>query len=149
MPKNDALTYIAKAGTFAATGSNKQSPIILIVTNKELRDKIAEENRKILGIDSDPFYGAPAIIVVLAKKDVSTHVYDGSIVMANMMLAATDWGLGNCWIHRAKETFTPEFQKEFGLDGSYEGIGNLALGYPKGSVRPATKIKKDYVRWYE
>ena len=148
-PKKGIVAFIAKSGTFAATGMNRQSPIILVVTNKELRDKIAKKNAEILGIDTDPFYGAPTVIVVLAKKDVSTHVYDGSLVMANMMLTATDCGLGSCWIHRAKETFTPEFQKELGLDGSYEGIGNLVIGYPKGAPRETPVYKEDYIRWYE
>ena len=55
--ENEKLEAIIKAGTYAPTGMGKQSPIIIAVTNKKLRDKIAEENRKIGGWNEgfDPF----------------------------------------------------------------------------------------------
>ena len=88
----------------------KQSPIILAVTNKELRDQLSEENRKIMGAPErmDSFYGAPVILVVLANKAVPTHVYDGSLVMGNLMNAAYAVGVDSCWIHRAREVFASE-----------------------------------------
>ena len=49
MLREEDLNAIIRAGTFASTGMNKQTPIIIAVTNKELRDKISEENRKIGG----------------------------------------------------------------------------------------------------
>ena len=45
------------------------------------------------------------MLIVLAKKECGTGVYDGSLVMGNLMLAAHELGLGSCWIHRAKEEF--------------------------------------------
>ena len=93
----------------------KQSPIILAVTNKELRDQLSEENRKIMGEPErmDSFYGAPVIHVVLANKAVPTHVYDGSLVMGNLMNAAESLGVASIWIHRAKEEFESDFGKKF------------------------------------
>lgn len=90
MITEDELQQILRAGTYAATGMGKQSPIIIAVTKKELRDQFAEENRKIMGAPEgvDPFYGAPVILVVLANKAIPTHVYDGSLVMGNLMNAA-------------------------------------------------------------
>jgi nitroreductase len=92
----------------------KQSPIILAVTNKELRDQLSEENRKIMGAPErmDPFYGAPVILVVLANKAVPTYVYDGSLVMGNLMNAAESLGVASIWIHRAKEEFESDFGKK-------------------------------------
>ena len=46
------------------------------------------------------------MLIVLGKKDWPTHVYDGSLVMGNLMLAAHDLGIGSCWIHRAKESLS-------------------------------------------
>ena len=94
MVKDDDLKAIIKAGTYAATGMGKQSPLIIAVTSKELRDEISEENRKIGGWGEgfDPFYGAPVILIVLANKDVPTYVYDGSLVMGNLMNAAESLG---------------------------------------------------------
>lgn len=114
MIPQDVLDRIILAGTYSATGRNLQSPIIIAVTNKEMRDKISEMNRKIGGWDEgfDPFYGAPVILIVLADKSCPTYIYDGSLVMGNLMLAAHNEGVGSCWIHRAKEEFESEEGKE-------------------------------------
>ena len=151
MVKEDDLKAIIEAGTYAATGMGKQSPIIIAVTDKELRDNISEENRKIGGWDAgfDPFYGAPVILIVLAKKDVPTHVYDGSLVMGNLMNAAESLGVGSIWIHRAKEEFESDFGKDIlkklGIEDEYEGIGHCALGYATEPAKAAAPRKENYV----
>ena len=153
MVKDEELKAIIKAGTYAATGMGKQSPIIIAVTDKALRDEISAENRKIGGWDEgfDPFYGAPVILIVLADKEVPTHVYDGSLVMGNLMLAAHDVGLGSCWIHRAKEEFESEEGKallaKLGITGDYEGIGHCVVGHIKGDY-PAEKPRKENYVYY-
>ncbi len=145
------LSQIAEAGTYAATGRNLQSPIILVVTKKETRDKLSKLNAAAMGASGDPFYGAPAVLVVLVDKSVRTGVYDGSIVMANMMLAAESLGLGSCWIHRAKETFeTPDGKailSSLGIKGEYEGIGNCIVGYADGE-KPVAKPRKENWVYY-
>ena len=148
MISEEELQEIIKAGTYAPTGMGKQSPLIIAVTNKELRNQIAEENRKIGGWKEgfDPFYGAPVVLIVLGQKDCPTHVYDGSLVMGNLMLAAHELGVGSCWIHRAKEEFETDFGKELlkslGIEGEYEGIGHCVLGYPEGDY-PKTPERKE------
>lgn len=134
VPK-ELLEKIVAAGLSAPSGLNMQSPIILAVTNKQVRDQLSKLNAgKDPFFRSDPFYGAPCVLIVLAKKDVPFRVYDGSLVMENMLLAAHALGLGACWIHRAKETFETdegkEILKKLGLEGEYEGIGNCIVGYP-------------------
>ena len=151
MIKEDELQAIIKAGTYAATGMGKQSPIIIAVTDKPLRDKLSEENRKIGGWDEgfDPFYGAPVILIVLAKKEVGTYLYDGSLVMGNLMNAAESLGVASIWIHRAKEEFESEFGKELlkklGISDEYEGIGHCALGYAAEEPKEAAPRKENYV----
>ncbi|MBO8437627.1 MAG: nitroreductase [Bacteroidetes bacterium] len=143
---------IAESGTYAPTGMNRQSPLIIAVTNRQLRDKLSRMNAEILGTTADPFYGAPVVLVVLARKDINTRVYDGSLVMGNLMLAAHSLGLGACWIHRAKEEFESEegrqILRDLGITGEYEGIGHCVLGYPdEGGVKPPTLRKEDYIVW--
>ena len=104
MVPQDKLEKIIEAGTYAATGMGKQSPIIVAVTNKELRDKLSAMNAKIMGTNTDPFYGAPVVLIVLADKSRPTYLYDGSLVMGNLMLEAEAQGIGSCWIHRAKKS---------------------------------------------
>ena len=154
MIPQDKLEKIIEAGTYAATGMGKQSPIIIAVTNKELRDKLSAMNAKIMGVDNmDPFYGAPAILIVLADKNWANRVYDGSLVMGNMMLAAYSLNLGSIWIHRAKEEFElPEYQKllkEIGVEGEWEGIGHCAVGYVDGEFPKPAKRKDNRVFWVD
>ncbi len=150
VPK-ELVEKIVEAGTFAATGRNLQSPIILAVINRQVRDELSRINAQIMGATGDPFYGAPVVLVVLAKKECRTRVYDGSLVMGNMLLAAHELGLGACWIHRAKETFElPEGQallKSLGIDEEYEGIGNCVVGYPEKEL-PAAKPRKENWVYY-
>lgn len=151
MVPQDVLNQIIEAGLYAASGMGYQNTIIIQVTNKKLRDEISEMNREIAGMKegTDPFYGAPAMLIVLAKKDWRTGVYDGSLVMGNLMLAAHELGLGSCWIHRAKEEFETDWVKELlkslGIEEEYEGIGHCALGYIDGEYPEAAKRKENRV----
>ena len=142
----ELLDEILTAGTYAPTGRNRQAPIIIAVTDRTLRDRLSRINASIMGVDSDPFYGAPAVLIVLADRTVPTYLYDGSLVMGNLMNAAHALGIGSCWIHRAKETFETEEGKEIlrelGIEGELEGIGNCILGYPEGDI-PAARPRKD------
>lgn len=151
MPPMEVIEEICKAGTYAPTGMNRQSPIIIAVTNREMRDRMSQLNAQVMGREGDPFYGAPVVLVVLADKNVFTHVEDGSLVMGNLMNAAHAKGLGSCWIHRAKEVFESEEGKqilvELGIEGDYVGIGNCILGYVAGDYPEAKPRKKNWVYW--
>lgn len=149
--EKELIDKIVEAGLNAPSGLNKQSPIILVVTNKEIRDELSRLNANDDPFfRSDPFYGAPCVLVVLADKSVPTHVYDGSLVMENLQLAAHALGLGACWIHRARETFErPEGKailKKLGIEGEYEGIGNCIVGYP--DINPEKKQRKENRVYY-
>ena len=134
----ELIDQVIEAGLYAASGRNQQAAIIVAVTNKEVRDKLSEVNNKIAGFSEgmDPFYGAPVVLIVLGDKNWPTSIYDGSLVMGNLMLAAHSLGLGSRWIHRAQEEFEmPEYQallKELGVEGEYVGIGHCILGYMDG-----------------
>lgn len=147
MIDDESLNKILEAGKAAPTGMNKQSPVIICITNKEIRKKLVEENARIGGWKEgfDPFYGAPIILLVVCKN-MPTALYDGSCVIENMMLEASSLNICSCWIHRAKEEMETEFGKELlkslGLDDDYIGIGHVCLGYIDGEIPPA-KPKKD------
>lgn len=140
-PPKEIIEEILRAGTFAPSGMNRQETIIVAITDKKIRDELSRDNAAVMGASNDPFYGAPVVLVVLAKKGCTTGIYDGSLVMSNLMLAAHSLGVSSCWIHRAKETFEmpkwKEFLKKLGVNGDYEGIGNCILGYCKGEYPEA------------
>lgn len=127
------LDAVLEAGTFAASGMNNQSCVLVAVRDKQTRDTLSRMNAAVMGTDRDPFYGAPCVIVVLGDPEKRTWVEDGSLVLGNLMSAAHSLGLGSCWIHRAREMFdTPEGKallRAWGLPDSLRGIGNCILGY--------------------
>ncbi len=151
----EIVEIIVEAGIAAPSGRNWQSPIVLAVSNEQVRDELSRLNAKIMGLPegTDPFYGAPVVLVVLADKARNTYVYDGSLVMGNMLLAAHSLGLGGCWIHRAKETFeTAEGKailRALGVEGDYEGIGNCVIGYPVGALPEVKARNKGRVYFVE
>ena len=155
MPPKAEIEAVIEAGLYAASGMGKQSPIVIAVTDRKLRDRIADDNRAIGGWPAgfDPFYGAPVILIVLAPAAWPNRVYDGSLVIGNLMLAAHSLGLGSIWIHRAKEEFsTPEYRKLFsgyGLAGEWEGIGHCALGFRADELPPPPKRREGRVLWVE
>jgi Nitroreductase len=155
MPPREEIEQVIDAGVWAASGKGAQSPIVIAITEKGLRNQISSMNARIMGASEgmDPFYGAPVILVVLARRDVATHVYDGSLVIGNMMLAARSLGLGSIWIHRAKEEFDSDEGREIlaglGVEGDYEGIGHCALGYEVDPTPDATDRKPNRIFWAE
>ena len=154
IPK-ELIEQVIEGGLYAASGMGKQAAAIIAVTDPKMRNRIAEDNRQIGGWKEgfDPFYGAPVILIVIGNKEVPTHVYDGSLVMGNLMLAAHSLGLGSIWIHRVKEEFETDFYKdllkELGLEGEWEGIGHCALGYADQELPRAAARKENRVFWVE
>ncbi|MBE6876858.1 MAG: nitroreductase family protein [Ruminococcus sp.] len=150
MLPDDIIQQICEAGTFAPTGMNRQAPVIIAVKDKALRDKLSAMNAGIMGKEGfDPFYNAPVILIVLADKSIPTYIYDGALVMQNLMLASESLGIGSIWIHRAKEEFNSEegkaILKELGIEGDYEGIGHCAIGYRASEPNPAPPRKENYI----
>lgn len=146
------IDEVIEAGLYAASGKGKQSPIIVAVTNPDLRTQISRDNCRIGGWQEghDPFYGAPVILMVLAPKVVPTAVEDGSLVLGNLMLAGHALGLGTIWINRAKEAFEEPYYKDLlkkiGIEGEYIGVGHCTLGYRDGDLPkpPARRANRVY-----
>lgn len=165
MPEREKIATICEAGTWAPTGHGKQSPLIVAVTNRELRDRLSAMNARIWNRlkaargektapeGFDPFYGAPVVLIVLANRQVPTYLYDGCAVLTNLANAAEAVGLASCWIHRAKEEFDSEegrqILKDLGIEGDYEGIDHLVVGFPAKTVPPPLPRKTDYIHWVE
>lgn len=145
----ELLDQVIEAGTYAASAKNRQPWLVLCVTNEQMLDRMARLNAAVMDKtreEYDPFFGAPAALVVLCRKDVPTRAYDGSLMMGNMMLAAHALGLGSCWVNRAYEVYESdagkEILRELGVEEEYEGVGNCVLGYIDGEVREAGPRKE-------
>ena len=147
--EEEKLAEILKAGTYAPTGRNKQSPVIVAVEDKATRDLLSKMNKEIMGSDTDPFYGAPTVLIVLADPAVPTYLYDGALVMGNLLNAANALGVDSCWIHRAREEFESKegkaLLKKWGLPEGLAGIGHCILGYRKPALPAPAPRKENYV----
>lgn len=145
----ELLDAVLEAGTYAPTGGGRQSPVIVAVKDAVYREEIARLNAEVIGKDTDPYYGAPVIILVLADGKASTFVEDGSCVLENMMIAAHALGLGSVWVHREREIFDGENGKtllrKWGLLETLRGVGAIALGYPAADLPRAAARKSNYI----
>ena len=143
---DDLLNAVLEAGLYAPSGMNTQGVRLVAVRNKETRDLLSRLNAQVMGSQSDPFYGAPCVIVVLADPELyGGWVEDGALAMGNLMNAAHALGLGSCWIHRARQVFDSPEGKEllraWGLPEHLRGIGNCILGY--SAQNPDPRPRKD------
>ena len=143
----DLLDAVLEAGTYAPTGMNRQSPVIIAVSDKKYREKLSKLNAAIMGVDKDPYYGAPTVVLVLADPSANTFVEDGSCVLENLMLAAHACDLGSVWVHREREIFDSEEGKkllrEWNLPETLRGVGSIALGYPAADVDGFMRLGAD------
>ena len=145
----EELDQILEAGTYAPTGMNRQSPVMVAVQDPEIIRLMEKENAKAMGSeDGTPFYGAPTVVVVFADTRCRTGFEDACLVMGNLLNASSILGIGSCWIHRAKEVFQTETGKslmeKWGLDENYVGVGNCILGYP-AEAPTARPRKENYI----
>ena len=142
----DVLDEILEAGKYAPSGMGQQKTLMVVTQDPELVEKLSRMNADVMGAKSDPFYGAPTVVIVFADSEQGTCVENGSLVMGNLMNAAHAVGVDSCWIHRAREVFDSEEGKalkaEWGVPESYIGIGHCVLGYRSGEY-PEAKARKD------
>ena len=143
------LDKVLQAGLYAPTAKNNQKPVMVAVRDKATRDQLSRMNAAVMGVESDPFYGAPCVIVVLADPEYPTWIDDGSLVLGNLMNAAHALNLGSCWINRAREEFDSAegkaLLKKWGIEGDWIGVGHCILGYPAAEPKPAAPRKPDYI----
>ena len=139
------LDAVLEAGIYAPSGMNTQNTTLVAVRDQETRDQLSRMNAAVMGSTSDPFYGAPCVIVVLVDPERYTAVEDGALVLGNLMNAAYEIGLGSCWIHRAQQMFDSAegkaLLKKWGLPENLRGVGNCILGYPDEA--PEAKPRKE------
>ena len=147
---DEELKTVLEAGTWAATGHGTQAPHIVAIQNPEICSLLRKMNAEIMGVESDPYYGAPTIVIVLAPENNANAIKDGSLILGNMMLAAHSIGLSSCWINREDAMFASEegknLLKEWNLPEGLIGVGALALGYASAHPHTVKPRKEDYYR---
>lgn len=143
---DEELKAVIDAGLYAPSGADRQSSLFIVVQEKETLKKLAAMNAAVMGGSGNPYYDAPAVILVLADKNGNTHIEDASLAIGNMCNAAAALGLGSCWIHRERQMFESAegraLIKSWGVNDDYVGVGSCILGYPDGPI-PEASPRKD------
>ncbi len=146
---DEKLEKIVKSGLLGATGRNTHSPEFIVVTDKEVLEKLSHAR---VGA-AKMLEGAAAAIVTLGNSQkTDTFVEDASIALENMHLMAFSLGIGSCWIQgkgRAAESgeSTEEYVRsilEFPKDLSLIAI--LSLGVPSELTKAYTDDDIDFSR---
>jgi len=131
----ETLDAILEAGTYAPSAMGKQSAVMAVVQDPETIALLSRLNAEIQGRPgTDPFYGAPTVVVVLADGETYNWMRDGSLVMGNLMNAAWSLGVGSCWINQLYRTRedreVQEKLAEIGVTPEEMPVAALALGWP-------------------
>jgi len=81
----ETLDMILEAGEYSPSGMGQQSTLMVVTQNPELVAKLSKMNTAVMGSTSDPFYGAPTVIIVFSDSKMGTCVENGSLVMGNLL----------------------------------------------------------------
>lgn len=146
---DDELDIILKAGTYAPSAMNQQSSHFTVIQNRGLIEELAALGKEVRGQDSNPFYDAPTVVLVFAKRDNIAPVQDASLAIQNMFLAAASLNIGSCWINCVNRIFETEkgkeLKKRIGVGEEYMSVGSCILGYPAGEINGAAPRKEDFI----
>lgn len=137
------LDTILTAGSVAAVGMNSYNNYhFTVVQNGEMLQKIGQSAAKALEntiaaerAKVNPTYGAPTLVIVSAKIDPKFHgieLANVACIVENMLLAATDLGVGSVYIMSPILGFKadPQLVQDLQLPEGFEPMSVAALGYP-------------------
>ena len=137
--EKDKLSRILKAARLAPTAANRQAFKIIVIHTKKRKTELAPIYQR------EWFVAAPVIIAVLSlpqenwvrKDGVNYSMCDAAIVSDHIILAATQEGLGTCWIGAFDRG---EAKKVLNIPGNAEPMLFITLGY--AGDKPVKKKRK-------
>jgi nitroreductase len=132
---------VIDCGRLAATAINIQPWEFVVVTQPEMRCRIAETT------DHGKFIAeAPACVVVLSQ-DTKYYLEDGSAATENILLAARAHGLGSCWVAGDKKPYASQICRLIGAPRGYKLVSLIPLGYPAENPEQTKRRLSDVVHW--
>jgi nitroreductase len=162
---DDDIKFRIDCARYAPFGSMQQPWSFMVITNKEVMQRLSESGKKAMISFIEPFkntskqvydylvslrdifYNAPVLIIVFGNKNIPSTVIDCSMAAQNMMLAAHSKGIGSCWIGNAiPALMDEEILKELDAPAGYKAVAPLIFGYPKGKIIMPERIEPE-VKW--
>lgn len=148
---DEDIELILKAGKHAASGKNRKVWHFVVLQNTELLQELTKTVGEAKG-NKNPFFGVKTVILVFVDATESTTpIEDGSLALGNMMLAATELGIGTCWVNANpmyRDDKYNDFKAKIRPKDNYDLIGTITVGYPEGDVFPPQSSQKDDVVTY-
>ncbi len=140
----ETLEKIVDAARFAPTARNVQPWEFIIITQPETLKKIADlaENARFLA-------QACAGIAVFCN-DTKYYLEDGCAATGNILLAATAYSIGSCWVAGDKKPYCSQVASLLNVPPSFKLVSLVALGYPENqdSFKIAEKRSLDeLIHW--
>jgi nitroreductase len=138
IPENDLLNII-EAARLAQSAANRQPWQFIVVTDKEVRERLADAAHWQDRPRQSSVETAGAIIVGLADPEISANWFlvDLGIAIENMALTAWDLGIGSCWIGAFRED---DVKAVLTIPKDLRVVSLLTLGY--ADEKPREKNRK-------
>ena len=138
----DLLEKIVDAGRLAATAINIQPWEFIVVVDPARKKKLADIT------DYGKFIKDAGACIAVVAKDTKYYLEDGSAATENILLAATELGLGSCWVAGDKKPYAEKILSFLGVPGGYKLISLVAIGYPEGDLpNPAKRPLSEVLHW--
>ena len=160
------LTLILDAGTYAPSGGNSQTTHRLVITDRQILDKLEElVQQEFAGMEIEENtykslknsilrskqgnyvydYRAPVLVITANRKGYGNAIADSAMMIQNMMLQATELGIGSCYINQLhwldENPVIRDYLLSLGLKENETVIGGVVFGYAK--VWPETELKRE------
>jgi nitroreductase len=126
---------VVEAARWAPSAVNLQPWEFIVVTDQQVKAAVGRHARY-MGVRWPHIHEAPALIAVCARRTTKFARDDCIFAAANLMLAATDCGLGTCWIGGFDERVIGGI---LGLPPDYVLPGFCTIGYSAGVTEPPPK----------
>ncbi len=140
VPK-ELLETMVDCGRLAATARNEQPWEFIVITDKTLKQKIAETT------DHGKFIKDAGACIVVVCKDTKYYLEDGSAATQNILLAGRALGLGTCWVAGDKKAYCDAILKLLNVPSGYKLVSLIAVGYPASTPTPIKRPLNDVLHW--
>ncbi|MFA4016373.1 MAG: hypothetical protein RUDDFDWM_001476 [Candidatus Fervidibacterota bacterium] len=140
--QREVIEDIIDCARLAPTAMNMQPWEFIVVTDPEMRKRIADET------DYGKFIAQAPVCIAVFCKDVKYYLEDGCAATQNILLAAHAHGLGACWVAGDKKPYAERIAKLLGVPSGYKLISLIAVGYPAQVPKCPSKRKlSEVIHW--
>ncbi|MGQ9473854.1 MAG: nitroreductase family protein [Candidatus Caldatribacteriaceae bacterium] len=138
----EILEDLVDCGRLAPTGYNAQPWVFVVVTDKDLKTRIAQ-----LATYGRFIKEAGACIAVFCRKDAITPLEDACAATENIIIAACAYGLGTCWVNSYRKAHSRAVETLLNCPEDMEIATLIALGYPAEYPTRPKKALQEVIRW--